>query len=1228
MLREGGSSTGALHSANANANFLFSALARGKEGEGEEDVEESPPSPVAAFQALVDMCSMTEIRGGQSAGSCIVKWDSGSAAEEQRFREVVAKRSKAVGVLERAFRWKKFTAGTLVMCHLRFATSSRNVRQESHPHLWTPWHREASWRWTAEGRMAKVRAKSGHVITHNGDFDAVYLYDSPVSTERLGRWLGKVLGREVTLDSDSVKIAGYFEVFSTAGSWSGSARRAWVMEVATCLDDALRSGSANVEHAASCPRRETVEAWGKFFEEEFEASELLKINPFVDPGSFKAAFFTFSSDVLVSLSSRRLEPSLKVSDWTDSQLDSFVSSTIMAFFTSDAYSTMASFLETASGSFGLAVCCAAEPSSVVLAAMGQPMCFAVDPDADAVLYGSEANAVKVPYKLGQPLRFRYDLDDQGGEAVRVGKPNLSNYLGDLLDPDRSFHPKSVLLSSLLDSELSFFSLTDDMIITDPAQHIASKFIFQPSAVSIPHRDADLVLNDINDIPAVLRNVTLDWSDASSTNRQAAVDFFHLFSDCIRRHREGERGLDLLLTGIESSLWLAEQLAADLRIIFPNASINSVSSNKLLGALEDVPRMVHFCGYNRLRADDLRRDRPVVLCISQSGQTFATLHACRQLLNVLEGNVFLVTGTKESKMRDAVVDLLGEEAGDRRVMYNFSGVRLAEPSTVAVCSMHQTLTEFLLLVAQCACASAEVALSAKLNVKKEDLVDFRDIIDSLHDDLPGMVDRGNPINIKLRAQGVTWAKHITEQWRCMVLSGIYIAASVISGYPIFRLLFAGARVEGALTYVLRALDATVYVFLPKIFSYLLRIIEGRTILARHGKRSLLICDVPYVHKNLENYVTKLFALSYGFISVEVHGAEAHDDMVHTHTHRVVRGALMALGRPEGRLLSLLKTEQTIMLAAKQAAFIENMAVGPEVFTVGHNAVQSSIAAHHICIPSSRRKFLSESLYDYALSAKASHGNFRAEDFERATKQIMDQLGGEDLNRVGAAFPRRLLPVGAVYASPPFSPQEIPRRTSSTDDFAEEVLALTVNTPSDEFSSEDFNLRDPLKGSKHATPNLSLDARYTFAMKLPRDVRKKVDRSAPLEHLYESRVASFERLIAMLIVFHEMADHCSTPWLLPKWDISRSQSNLRVATTACPVSVEDDDIGEEIMSNTSEFDASVHIINESKRRLSFSLTTDTFPASIVAQEEEIETKVIQKNNSIQKGYKSVPSNLSAL
>ena len=54
--------------------------------------------------------------------------------------------------------------------------------------------------------------------------------------------------------------------------------------------------------------------------------------------------------------------------------------------------------------------------------------------------------------------------------------------------------------------------------------------------------------------------------------------------------------------------------------------------------------------------------------------------------------------------------------------------------------------------------------------------------------------------------------------------------------------------------------------------------------------------------------------------------------------VTRGTLLAIGRPDGRILSLLKTERTVMLAAKQAAFVENFGVGPEIFTVGHNNVK--------------------------------------------------------------------------------------------------------------------------------------------------------------------------------------------------------------------------------------------------------------------------------------------------
>ena len=43
------------------------------------------------------------------------------------------------------------------------------------------------------------------------------------------------------------------------------------------------------------------------------------------------------------------------------------------------------------------------------------------------------------------------------------------------------------------------------------------------------------------------------------------------------------------------------------------------------------------------------------------------------------------------------------------------------------------------------------------------------------------------------------------------------------------------------------------------------------------------------------------------SSQVHGTSAHDEMVHRFTHRVARGVLMLLGRPDGRILSLLKTE---------------------------------------------------------------------------------------------------------------------------------------------------------------------------------------------------------------------------------------------------------------------------------------------------------------------------------
>ena len=61
-------------------------------------------------------------------------------------------------------------------------------------------------------------------------------------------------------------------------------------------------------------------------------------------------------------------------------------------------------------------------------------------------------------------------------------------------------------------------------------------------------------------------------------------------------------------------------------------------------------------------------------------------------------------------------------------------------------------------------------------------------------------------------------------------------------------------------------------------------QGRPLWARLGRRTVLILDVPYVHQLLEAYVSKLFSLSYGVASVDVHGADPADHFVHCFTHR--------------------------------------------------------------------------------------------------------------------------------------------------------------------------------------------------------------------------------------------------------------------------------------------------------------------------------------------------------
>jgi hypothetical protein len=117
---------------------------------------------------------------------------------------------------------------------------------------------------------------------------------------------------------------------------------------------------------------------------------------------------------------------------------------------------------------------------------------------------------------------------------------------------------------------------------------------------------------------------------------------------------------------------------------------------------------------------------------------------------------------------------------------------------------------------------------------------------------------------------------------------------------------------------------------------LRYFQGRQLLARIGKRTLVIGDVPWVNQLLKSYVSKLFSLSYGIASLEVHAANPEDDLLHDYGHRVVRGTLLFLGVPDGRRSQKLKQkESAAIMTGKQADGVRNIDVGPEVVVMGSN-----------------------------------------------------------------------------------------------------------------------------------------------------------------------------------------------------------------------------------------------------------------------------------------------------
>ena len=379
-----------------------------------------------------------------------------------------------------------------------------------------------------------------------------------------------------------------------------------------------------------------------------------------------------------------------------------------------------------------------------------------------------------------------------------------------------------------------------------------------------------------------------------------------------------------MTGCEVSLWLGEQFAADLSNVFKKLSVKCISSNKILGLLgQDFPIPQNGHQYSK---DGWDLANTIVIIVSHSGGTFGSLNVAN-LVQSLTKSIFVVTSEWDTQIGKQLRQL-DTPMFDSRIFSTNVGVRPAEPCSISVVATHELLTHIFEYMAQIILANPKFRATAGSILTDTDLSELerctRDNIAAL-EEITGFDRDGNQLPparardaAALRAKGAHWAQHVLETPRVWIMIAVYVVLSVTLGKPLVTGLVDAAEladVTGRVGYATRFVDSLIYLFLPQLCMLLLRAVQRRPLLHRMTGRSVVIGDCPWVAQSAEAFLSKLFACAYSATSIAVYSGNPSDHLVHRMTHRVVRGALLVCGRPDGRLTALTTLENTVSLSSQ-------------------------------------------------------------------------------------------------------------------------------------------------------------------------------------------------------------------------------------------------------------------------------------------------------------------------
>ena len=783
----------------------------------------------------------------------VICWTSKHGKEEYkgiRSRVVNQKRTDLAEGIHRKVKYDTRNAfghlHTGIRCflgHTRFATSSTANFEGTHPHQWS---KPTSWRifpktmWHVSVPKAS-RFNVENFVTHNGDFDSYRLNHQYYDLSEVQRWLAFTTGFSMPTPVDSCAIAGCMDILRTQGSFGLSIRFALFLGCEkSVVSEEQGPSHAEYEHLGSLFERSLQQ----FCREQQCTIFTLSHNPKLRQCFTQHCYKGISDDQRCDASSLRIIEGLvslidsEAAYYNRPSLFEFVKVTIDAFLDNDLFHAVAIFLDNAKGSFGLMVTSSLEASrQIVIAARGQPMSVAVFPKKGLICYGSEPAAVKAGLNFESPggdrkisvqshhdnlvdgsPAFRVDLDDLGGEVCLIDWGHPSDC--DIVSAPYRDLKRHVTMKGNTTLIFHDQNSTIDRPISAKTMMLEDNEGIKP----LPEDSKDLVLTDIQDIPAVCKSIQDTWK----SNSLNILTSCHL-KRCLRarlKARANEKipvhagTVDILVTGCEVSLWVAEQFASDLQKAFPKLFIKAVSSNKLLGVFgqevsvpgkydDGVQSSVRHAnsyslfllphpkatGYPMTQHTHDLRDA-IVFIVSHSGANFAPL-ACANLLQSKTRNIFVVTSEFDTQLSKQVRSM--SSSGVMAVINNQifsteSGLRSAEPCSVSVVALHQVLTQIFVDIATMILDNKDFCRLSGAIVTEEDISTLlrcnHDCISAL-ESITGINRDGNRLpkkargtEIRLRDAGKLWSDHVLEQPRALVMTLIYILVTVTTGYPIF------------------------------------------------------------------------------------------------------------------------------------------------------------------------------------------------------------------------------------------------------------------------------------------------------------------------------------------------------------------------------------------------------------------------------------------------------------